>query len=48
MISFIIKYNNVLAFQNPQNGQAHLINLSAVADKLFECVSTFLGLALKG
>ena len=32
----------------PQIGQTHSNNLSAVADKLFECVWPFCGLALKG
>ena len=32
----------------PQNGQTHSDNLSAIADKLFECILPFCGLACKG
>ena len=32
----------------PQNGQTHSNDLSATADKLFECVLPFSGVARKG
>ena len=44
-ILFIIKFNTKNCFNhlsaNPKNGQAHSNNLSAAADKFFECVWPF-------